>query len=194
MVRSFPETEDRSFSNEDLKKARFDKTYIYNSLFYRCNLENARFSTLTKVTFESCNLKEAKFYKGSLSRFIHEDAFWSLVLATAGHPRKALSVLREAMTYIAHNKKELVLDQEALRYAIRKCGGTVDKKDLVILTYIKKQNGASASDKGLLSATGLSRRPLGARLQSLTSEIGLKTKQMGQAGKVIYYLPELIFE
>ena len=132
-------------------------------------------------------LKEAS-WKRKLSEFITEEAFWCLYVATSGHPRRLLAVLRAAMEIVAKNGKTHLLDKETIIEAINKKNEKLDEKDILIISYLQKNGAGSASDDAMQKEVGLSRSVLNDRLKLLKDRIHLESSKIssGKAYKEAY--------
>ena len=132
----------------------------------------------------------------SVKKFITEDAFWMLVLATSGHPRRALAVLRSAMEFVEANERERIIDQEALAAGLAKRDEKIHESHAAILRYLSDAGPSSPSDKEFQKAAGLTRVPLQKRVDALEQRISLikEEKKVGRTSKKLYSLPEVSFE
>ncbi|MBC8462268.1 MAG: AAA family ATPase [Deltaproteobacteria bacterium] len=139
-------------------------------------------------------LNDRKWGK-TLGDFISPDAFWGLMLATGGHPRKGFGVLRMAMQYVEMRKKPRKLDMESIKEGLKGRPDSIDDKDLTIVQFLSIPGSHSASDKDFQKAVGLGRTSLLNRLQALTYRLGLEVaaERIGTTTKDVYSLPEIKF-
>ena len=118
-------------------------------------------------------LKEAS-WKKKFSDFITEEAFWCLYIATSGHPRRLLAVLRAAMEIVAKNTAAKIVDKKIISEAINKKNEKLDEKDMLILGYLQKNGPSSASDEAMQKQVGLTRPALSDRLKLLKTRVYLE--------------------
>ena len=139
-------------------------------------------------------LNDRKWPK-TLSDFISIDAFWVLITASGGHPRRSLAVLRSEMEYIERNKKPKRIDAPGIKSALSRRNESLDEKDIAIVQFLATSGPRSASDDDLQKAVDLTRKPLSDRLKNLTNKLGLHVANQpsGKTIKTLYFLPEIHF-
>lgn len=132
-------------------------------------------------------------WKKDVSDFITEEAFWCLCLASEGHPRKLLSVLRAAMELVAKNKGSRIIEKEVILSAANKRKRRVDEKDYQIIMYLQNKGPSSASDTEFQKSVCLTRVPLSERIKTLSSKVYLENSriQSGSSIKDIISLPKV---
>ena len=204
-VSSFGRTIDESFSHEGVAFVlSLDGYFVENIKNNGSTEEKSSFSfaslvhlktfppqilaDLIKVRLNACG------WERPLADFMTEDTFWILMLASSGHARRALGILRSAMEVVEMNHKPLTIDQESLKEGILKQEERLDDTDLAILQYLRKSGAASASDVKFQKAVGLTRIPLSNRLNTLISKINLCVKKegVGGSGKDLFTVPEIV--
>jgi type II secretory pathway predicted ATPase ExeA len=147
---------------------------------------------LTKAL--SVRLKDAGWTAG-LEGFIDDEAFWLLAAATAGHPRKVFNVLRQAMRFVSRQKRQRVVDREALVHGLNKTRNPIDDTNAAIISYLRDTGGASPSNDAFHKAVGLKRNALLDRLKALQPRIALEVNKVSpKSGKQEYSLPRLVKE
>jgi len=129
-------------------------------------------------------------WPGSAEDFIRQDAFWVLMLAAGGHPRRAFAVLREAMELIADRKAKKQITLDFMRQAAANCQEKLAETDLKIFQFLSKNDPHSSSDKPFLDAVGIGRAQLRTRLAELESKglLGTTQKISGSTKKDVYFL------
>jgi hypothetical protein len=129
-------------------------------------------------------------WSGSAEDFIQADAFWALMLAAGGHPRRAFAVLREAMELIADRKAKKQISLDFMRQAARNCQEKLAETDLKIFQFLSKNDPHSSSDKPFLDAVGIGRTHLRDRLAELenTGLLGARQEISGNTKKDVYFL------
>lgn len=132
-------------------------------------------------------------WRGTVADFIELEAFWALMLATAGHPRRAFAVLREAMELIAAKNGKKQIRLEHLRTAIDECGETLAETDLRIFQFLAAQGPHSSSDDKFMKAVGIGRTQLRTRLGELAAKglLALTQEISGTAKKDVYGVKDL---
>lgn len=132
-------------------------------------------------------------WSGTVDEFINRDAFWALMIATNGHPRRAFAVLREAMEQVAaaDGKKKLTLS--LIREACKECEEKQDETVMRIFQFLITKGPHSSSDEAFTKAVGIGRAQLRERLADL-QEMGLIGVTEGASGttkKDLYYVDDL---
>jgi len=140
----------------------------------------------------SVRLEDAGWTTG-LEDFIDDEAFWLLTVATAGHPRKAFKVLRQAMRFVHRQKRQKIVGREAVVHGLKKARYPLDDTDAAIVSHLSDTGGASPSDDAFQKAVGLKRNALSDRLKALRVRLALEvTKVSSVSGKQEYSLPRLV--
>ncbi len=132
-------------------------------------------------------------WPGSVDDFIEPDAFWALMLATSGHPRRAFAVLREAMELIAAKSSKKKLRLEHLRAAIDECGEKLAETDVRIFQFLTANGPHSSSDDKFMKAAGIGRAHLRTRLAELQNKnlLAVEEETSGSAKKDIYFVQDI---
>jgi hypothetical protein len=132
-------------------------------------------------------------WPGTVDDFIDRDAFWALMIATGGHPRRAFAVLREAMELIADKNVKKKIRLEHMRTAIGECGEKLVETDIRIFQFLATKGPHSSSDDALMKAVGIGRTPLLKRLVELQKKSLLSVTQeiSGSAKKDVYFVDNL---
>lgn len=122
--------------------------------------------------------------------FIDRDAFWGLMLATSGHPRRAFAVLREAMELIAAKKAKKFIALEIMRKAAANCWEKLDETDIRIFQFLAKNKPHSSSDKPFIDTVRIGRAQLRTRLAELEKKglLGTTEEISGSTKKDVYFL------
>lgn len=125
--------------------------------------------------------------------FIDRDAFWALMLATSGHPRRAFAVLREAMELIAAKNSKKKIRLEHMRAAIDECGEKLSETDVRIFQFLVDNGPHSSSDDKFMKHVGIGRAQLRTRLTELHDKVllGVSEEASGSAKKDIYFVDNL---
>jgi Cdc6-like AAA superfamily ATPase len=207
-ISSFARTVDESFSDESVAfVVSLDEGFVSRLATNPSNAQGTISFSFGELAQLKCfkpqqlvkiikkRLNGVKWQK-ALTEFISIDAFWTLVIATGGHARRSLAVLRAAMEYVERNKKQKKIDIECIKEGMARRGEIIDDKDLSIVQFLSDSGPHSASDKDFQNVVGLTRKPLLDRLKILTSLISLKiTKEAtGTTTKDLYSLPEIRFD
>lgn len=127
-------------------------------------------------------------WKAGAADFITTEAFWALMLATAGHPRRAFAVLREAMELVAAERSPKRLTMGYMKRAASKCRERLDETDIAILRFLSENGPHSPSDREFLEAVGISRPTLTKRLLDIQARnlVTLERQKIGSTTKEIY--------
>jgi archaellum biogenesis ATPase FlaH len=132
-------------------------------------------------------------WPGKVDDFIEREAFWALMIATGGHPRRAFAVLREVMELIAseNGAKKIRLNQ--IRAAIDGCGEKLIETDMQIFRFLAVNGPRSSSDDAFMKAVGIGRAQLRTRLTELQKKALLIVTEetSGSAKKDVYSLDKL---
>jgi hypothetical protein len=125
--------------------------------------------------------------------FIDRDAFWALMLATSGHPRRAFAVLREAMELIAAKNAKKKIRLEHMRAAIDESGEKLSETDVRIFQFLVANGPHSSSDDKFMKHVGIGRTQLRTRLTELHDKVllGVSEEASGSAKKDIYFVDNL---
>jgi hypothetical protein len=136
---------------------------------------------------------ECRKWSGTVDDFIDRDAFWALMIATSGHPRRAFAVLREAMELIAAKNAKKRLRLEHLRAAIDECGERLADTDMRIFQFLTANGPHSSSDDVLMKAAGIGRAQLRTRLAELQDKVllGVREETVGSTKKDVYFVETL---
>jgi hypothetical protein len=134
-------------------------------------------------------------WTGSVDAFIEREAFWALMIATGGHPRRAFAVLREAMELIAAKNAKKKIRLEHMRAAIEECGEKLSETDLKIFQFLVANGPHSSSDDKFMRAVGIGRAQLRTRLAELHAKalLGVSEETSGSAKKDTYFADNLAF-
>ena len=127
-------------------------------------------------------------WRGAVDDFIDRDAFWALMIATGGHPRRAFAVLREAMELIADQNGKPKIRLDHMRTAVHETGEKLLDTDIRIFQFLARSGPHSSSDDALLRAVGLGRTQLRTRLAELHKKTLLAVTQetIGSTKKDVY--------
>jgi hypothetical protein len=132
-------------------------------------------------------------WPGKVDDFIEREAFWALMIATGGHPRRAFAVLREVMELIAseNGAKKIRLNQ--IRAAIDGCGEKLIETDMQIFRFLAVNGPRSSSDDAFMKAVGIGRAQLRTRLTELQKKalLSVTEETSGSAKKDVYSLDRL---
>ena len=136
---------------------------------------------------------ECRNWPGTVDDFIARGAFWALMGATGGHPRRAFAVLREAMELIAEQGAEKTICMAHILEAIRQCGEVLNQKDVFIVQFLEENGAHSSSDPKFAGNVGLSRAQLHKRLQELQKKgfVGVKEEAIEKTKRDLYFIEEL---
>jgi Cdc6-like AAA superfamily ATPase len=201
-IMNFARTVDDSFSNagvsfvvslDDKFVHRIDPNLLSEegAFSFSALLELPSFSPQEVINIIQMRLKDKKWQR-KVSDFISHDAFWMLLLATGGHPRKLFAVLRSAMEFVELKKKPLAIDVESIKYALKDSAQLYDEKDIEIVQFLSRTNQSSPSDKDFQQAIGLTRKPLANRLKIVKDKLHLEhSKSTDRTKKDIYGLPRI---
>ena len=133
-------------------------------------------------------------WPGEVADFMERDAFWALMIATGGHPRRAFAVLREAMELIAAKNAKQKIRLEHMRAAIDECGEKLAETDIRIFQFLAANGPHSSSDDALMKAVGIARTQLRTRLANPKKALlGVTQETSGSAKKDVYFLRILIW-
>ncbi len=132
-------------------------------------------------------------WPGEVADFMERDAFWALMIATGGHPRRAFAVLREAMELIAAKNAKKKIWLEHMRKAIDECGEKLAETDIRIFQFLAAKGPHSSSDDALMRAVGMARTQLRTRLAELQKKalLGVSQETSGSAKKDVYFVDTL---
>ncbi len=135
---------------------------------------------------------ECRKWSGTVGRFIKMDAFWALVAATGGHPRRAFAVLREAMELIAEKNAGKTIELEHMLIAVEQCGEKLNQKDVLIFKFLDANRAYSSSDPNFIKEVGLSRAQLHNRLQELQKRglLCVEEEVVGKSKRDVYFIEE----
>jgi len=204
-ISSFARTVDESFSDESVAfVVSLDEDFVSRLAPDFSNVQGAISFSFGELQELRCfepqqlvelikkRLEEVKWSK-SLTEFITNDAFWTLLITTGGHARRSLAVLRAAMEYVERNKKQKKLDTECVRAGMATRGEIIDDKDLTIVQFLTEFGPHSASDEDFQKSVGLTRKRLSEHLKTLSEQIGLKITKAatGTTTKDLFSLPEI---
>ena len=116
-----------------------------------CKLPNFRVKHL--YDFIRVRLNEYK-WNGGVEKFITQEAFLALALASSNHPRRAVRILAEALKTVAKNKQQAhkIIDLDSMRIATFNAKNSLDEKDWIVLSYLLENGQSSASDDKLRQA------------------------------------------
>jgi Cdc6-like AAA superfamily ATPase len=136
---------------------------------------------------------ERRNWPGAVDDFIERDAFWALMAATGGHPRRAFAVLREAMELIAARNAKKQLKLAHVREAIVESGERLTETDMRVFQFLAANKPHSSSDEAFIKAVGISRAHLRTRLIELQKKALLEVTQeiSGSTKKDVYSLQAL---
>lgn len=161
-------------------------SYSFGELLKLKNFTPEELAEMIKVRLQKSG------WRTRLGDFIRLDAFWLLIAATSGHPRKALAVLREAMKFVHRQERLKVIDVEALVYGMKKTHYTLDETDIAIISFLRKSDGASPSDIEFQHSVKLTRSSLSDRIKALLPKVNLDvTKASPASGRQKYSLPPI---
>jgi hypothetical protein len=132
-------------------------------------------------------------WPGTTDDFIEQDAFWALMLATGGHPRRAFAVLREAMELIAAKNGKKTIRLEHMRAAVDECGEKLAETDMRIFQFLVANGPHSSSDDKFMKAAGIGRAQLRTRLAELQKKglLLVEEESSGNVKKDIYSVENL---
>jgi hypothetical protein len=132
-------------------------------------------------------------WSGTVDEFIDRDAFWALMIATNGHPRRAFAVLREAMELIASKDGKRKLSVDLIRAACQECEEELDETEMRIFQFLVAKGPHSSSDEAFTKAVGIGRAQLRERLTVLQEKglIGVTEGTSGTTKKDLYYVDDL---
>lgn len=131
-------------------------------------------------------------WSGTADDFIKRDAFWALVAATGGHPRRAFAVLREAMELIAEKNEKKTIELEHMLSAVEQCGERLNQKDVLIFKFLEANGARSSSDPDFTKKVGLSREQLRRRLQELQKKgvLCVEEEIVRKSKRDVYFIEE----
>ncbi len=132
-------------------------------------------------------------WPGKVDDFIEQEAFWALMLATGGHPRRAFAVLREVMELIASENGAKKIRLKQIRAAIDGCGEKLTDTDMQIFRFLAVNGPHSSSDDAFMKTAGIGRAQLRTRLAELQKKALLIVTEetSGSAKKDVYSLDRL---
>jgi len=203
-VTKFAQTIDGMFSDLDVPfVVTLDQSFADRINGHLPGTEESVSFSLSKLvpigTFPPCELFKiinrrlrGRQWTGTVDNFIERDAFWALAAATGGHPRRAFTVLCEAMELTADGSIGKTIRLEHMRTAIAQCGEKLDEKDILILQFLEANGARSSSDEEFMGAVGLSRAQLRKRLAELhkRQRLGVTEEISGKTKKDIYSVEE----
>ncbi len=126
-------------------------------------------------------------WKKSFSDFIDKNAYWFLYLASSGHPRKFLKLLRVAMKYVCLAQAPLKITFEFIKRAALKENINIDEQDIKIIQYLETHGPQSPIEDSFQKAIGITQSPLRERLKKLTAIKLLEFKMPSKASDRGYY-------
>ena len=203
-VTKFAQTIDGMFSDLDVPfVVTLDQSFADRIKGHLPGTEEAVSFSLSKLvsigTFPPCELFKVvsrrlhgRQWSGTVDDFIKRDAFWALASATGGHPRRAFTVLCEAMELTADENTEKTIRLEHMRTAIAQCGEKLDEKEIRILQFLEVNGARSSSDEEFTISVGLSRAQLRKRLAELHKRklLGITEETTGKTKKDVYFVEE----
>jgi archaellum biogenesis ATPase FlaH len=132
-------------------------------------------------------------WPGKVDDFIEQEAFWALMIATGGHPRRAFAVLREVMELIASENGAKKIRLKQIRAAIDGCGEKLTDTDMQIFRFLAVNGPHSSSDDAFMKAVGIGRAQLRTRLTELQKKalLSVTEETSGSAKKDVYSLDRL---
>ena len=207
-VTKFAQTIDGMFSDLDVPfVVTLDQSFADRINGHLPGIEEAVSFSLSKLVpigaFPPCELFKiikrrltGRQWKGAVDDFIKRDAFWALAAATGGHPRRAFTVLCEAMELVADKNAEKIILLEDMHTAIKQSGEKLNEKDVLIFRFLEENGAHSPSDEEFMRAVKLTRVPLLRRLAELHEKglLGIAQEIRGNAKKDVYFLEELNLE
>lgn len=164
-------------------------SYSFGELLELRNFNPKELAEVIKIRLQTSD------WCAQLGDFISLHAFWLLVAATSGHPRKALAVLREAMKFVHRHGLPKIINIESMMHGMSKTHYTLNEFDIAIISYLQKSGGASPSDEEFQRSVNLTRRSLSERLKVLLPKVNLNiTMASATSGKQEYSLPPIPLE
>ena len=132
-------------------------------------------------------------WKKRFTDFVSPDAFWTLMLGVAGHPRQGLRVLQKTME---STKGKTAITDEDILASLASYGLSIDAIDTAILRPLALGKSVSPSDAAFQKTIGLSRSQLLRRLRELQRRVHLTVTQgrTGKTSKSLYSLPIVDFD
>ncbi len=133
-------------------------------------------------------------WKKNLNDFITSGAFWILIYAVQGHPRKAFRILQMAIEFIENQKLPLQITEDCISEVLKSHDEEINKNDLKIIKFLSLHGSYSPSDEEFKKAININRSSLLKRLKSISEEkiiLKIETKTIGNTQKDLYSLPDI---
>jgi type II secretory pathway predicted ATPase ExeA len=178
------------------KKRKEAFAFSLNSLVELPNLELSHLRDFLRVRLKSHG------WKTGTSRFITQDAFLALALASGTNPRWIVRIVAEAMKLVADKKKRTKqIDLTTMKAACENAGSSLDAKDWIVVDYIRKGGEGSANEDALRKVLGFKKpkrkdgyhTSVDRRLRTVAASLRLEFNEVptGTTKKNVLLIPDI---